>query len=148
MLVNGLLNGLEAMNDVLYGRKEVSDMEKNFYNFNTGNLMRTDIKETDSSYEFEMDLPGYAIEDVSAELDEGYLTIKAEKKVENNEKNPETGKYIRRERFYGNCKRSFYVGEDVKAEDISASFKDGILKVSVAKVEKQIESNKHIAIQG
>jgi HSP20 family molecular chaperone IbpA len=136
------------MNDVLYGRKEVSDMEKNFYNFNTGNLMRTDIKETDSSYEFEMDLPGYAIEDVSAELDEGYLTIKAEKKVENNEKNPETGKYIRRERFYGNCKRSFYVGEDVKAEDISASFKDGILKVSVAKVEKQIESNKHIAIQG
>ena len=110
-------------------------------------IMRTDVKETESGYELEIDLPGYKKEDVSAELKDGYMTIKAASKKENDEKD-ENGKYIRRERYFGSCSRSFYVGEAVTEEDIKAKFEDGILKVSVPKKELKpaIEEKKYIAI--
>ncbi|MCR5623865.1 MAG: Hsp20/alpha crystallin family protein [Lachnospiraceae bacterium] len=97
-------------------------------------LMKTDIKETDKAYEMEIDLPGYAKENVSAELKNGYLTISASKE-ENKDEKDDNGKYIRRERYSGSCKRSFFVGEDVKQTDINASFKDGILNITVPKIE-------------
>ena len=110
-------------------------------------IMRTDVKETESGYELEIDLPGYRKEDVSAELKDGYMTIKATSKKENDEKD-ENGKYIRRERYVGSCSRSFYVGEAVTEEDIKAKFEDGILKVSVPKKELKpaIEEKKYISI--
>ena len=110
-------------------------------------IMRTDVKETESGYELEIDLPGYRKEDVSAELKDGYMTIKATSKKENDEKD-ENGKYIRRERYVGSCSRSFYVGEAVTEEDIEAKFEDGILKVSVPKKELKpaIEEKKYISI--
>ena len=113
------------------------------------NVMRTDIKESDAGYELDIDLPGYKKEDVKAELADGYLTISAETK-KNDDKKDENGKYIRRERYYGTCSRSFYVGEDVTEEDIKAKFEDGILKLLVPKKEAQpkIEEKKYIPIEG
>ncbi len=113
------------------------------------NVMRTDIKESDAGYELDIDLPGYRKEDVKAELADGYLTISAETK-KNDDKKDENGKYIRRERYYGTCSRSFYVGEDVTEEDIKAKFEDGILKLLVPKKEAQpkIEEKKYIPIEG
>ena len=111
-------------------------------------LMKTDVKDTDNSYELDIDLPGFKKEDVSAQLENGYLTIKASTNTENGEKDT-SGKYIRRERFIGNCSRSFYVGETVTQEDIKAKFENGILKLSIPKKDvKTIEQNKYISIEG
>ena len=82
----------------------------------TPSAMKTDVKETDAGYELDIDLPGYKKEDVKAELKDGYMTISAEKKSEDGEKDEKSGKYLRRERYYGSCSRSFYVGEDVTEE--------------------------------
>ena len=118
------------------------------YNTSTG-IMRTDVKENDNGYELDIDLPGCKKENVIAELKNGYLTIKAETS-QNNDQKDENGKYIRRERYYGTCSRSFYVGEEVTQEDIKARFEDGILKVSVPKKEAKpaIEESKYIQIEG
>lgn len=111
-------------------------------------VMKTDVKETDQAYELDIDLPGYKKEDVKAELKDGYMTITASRNTSNDEKD-ENGKYIRRERFMGTCSRSFYVGDVVTEEDITAKFEDGILKVTVPKKEAkpQVEENKYIAIE-
>ena len=116
----------------------------------TPSAMKTDVKETDAGYELDIDLPGYKKEDVKAELKDGYMTISAEKKSEDGEKDEKSGKYLRRERYYGSCSRSFYVGEDVTEEDIKAKFEDGILKISVPKKDPQpaVEQTKTIAIEG
>ena len=118
------------------------------YNTTTG-IMRTDVKESDTSYELDIDLPGYKKENVKAELENGYLTINAETS-QNNDQKDEDGKYIRRERYYGTCSRRFYVGEEVNQEDIKAKFEDGILKVFVPKKEAKpvIEGSKYIPIEG
>ena len=119
------------------------------YNTPATNIMKTDIREHDTGFELDIDLPGYRKEDVKAELKDGYLTISAQTRSDNDEKE-ENGKYIRRERYYGTCSRSFYVGEEVTQEDIRARFEDGILKVSVPKKEAKpaIEESKYIAIEG
>ncbi|MBO5460715.1 MAG: Hsp20/alpha crystallin family protein [Ruminococcus sp.] len=119
------------------------------YNNQAAAVMRTDVKESDAGYEIHIDLPGYKKEDVTAELKEVTLTIKAKTNTENDKKD-ENGKYIRRERFYGNCSRSFYVGDAVEQEDIKAKFEDGILKVFVPKkeVKPAVEERKYITIEG
>lgn len=113
------------------------------------NMMKTDIKQTDAGYEMDIDLPGFKKEDVIAKLENGYFTISASKGVDKDEKNDE-GVYIRRERYVGQCSRSFYVGEDVKQEEIKAKFEDGILKVFIPKTEpKQLaKEQNYIAIEG
>ena len=115
----------------------------------TTSVMRTDVKETDTGYELDIDLPGYKKEDVQAELKEGYLTITAKTQNSTDEKDS-NGKYIRRERYYGTCSRSFYVGEEVDQSDIRAKFEDGILKIGVPKKEAKpvVEDRKYIAIEG
>lgn len=117
--------------------------------YQTPAVMRTDVKESNTGYELHIDLPGYKKEDVRAELKDGNLTITATSNVEN-EKKDENGKYIRRERFYGNCSRSFYVGEYVEQTDIKARFEDGILKIFVPKKEAKpvVEEKKYITIEG
>lgn len=119
------------------------------YNDMTAGIMKTDVKESDSGYELDIDLPGYKKENVKAELKDGYLTITAENNAANDRKD-ENGKYIRRERYYGTCSRNFYVGENVEQEDIKAKFEDGILKVFVPKKEAkpQVEEKKYITIEG
>lgn len=108
--------------------------------------MNVDVQEFDDRYQLDLELPGYQKEDIQAELKDGYLTINAEHTDTNEEK--EEGKYIRRERFYGKCQRSFYVGEEIKQEDIQAKFENGILEVIVPKKEAKpaVEEHKYISI--
>lgn len=114
-----------------------------------GNVMRTDIKESDGEYELTIDLPGCRKEDVKAELKDGYLTVSAQTKKDGGQKD-EKGKYIRRERYYGTYSRSFYVGQEVTQEDIRGKFEDGTLKLQVSKKEPQpkVEDKKYISIEG
>ena len=111
------------------------------------NLMRTDIRETDTSYELDVDLPGFKKEDIKAQVENGYLTISVAKGVEKKE-DDKKGQYIRQERFSGACSRSFYVGDNVTEQDITAKFEDGILKLSIPKKDQQqVETKKYIAIE-
>jgi len=151
-----LLPRTNALNSI-FGENLFDDFFEDFarparsaarYNTTPG-IMRTDIRESDAGYELDIDLPGCKKEDVKAELKEGYLTISAETNRSDEQKD-DNGKYIRRERYYGTCSRSFYVGEDITQEDIRARFEDGILKVSVPKKEAKpvIEESKYIPIEG
>ena len=127
-----------------------NNVEKKLYGHNAKNVMKTDIKELESGYELEIDLPGFTKEEVTAELKDGYLTISAAKGLDKDEQEKETGKYIRRERYAGACQRSFYVGEDITEQDIKAEFKHGILKLFVPKKEAapKVENKKYVAIEG
>lgn len=112
-------------------------------------LMKTDIKEAGDHFELLMEMPGFKKEDVKAQLTDGILNISATTNSSSEEKDGD-GRFIRRERFSGSCSRSFYVGENVTQEDIKAKFQDGILKISIPKIEErpQVEENKYIAIEG
>lgn len=111
--------------------------------------MNADVKEYDDHYEINLQLPGYSKEDIKADLTDGYLTISAARKEENKQ-SAEDGKYIRRECYYGQMQRSFYVGDQTGHEDIHAGFENGILKLTVAKKEAkpQVEQKKYIPIEG
>ena len=118
------------------------------YGKHAKNMMKTDVKETDSGYEVDIDLPGFKKDEINAKLENGYLTISASKGLDKDEKDEE-GKYIRRERYAGAMSRSFYVGEQVHQEDIRAKFEDGILRLSVPKKDaKEVEKKNYIAIEG
>ena len=108
------------------------------------------IKEKDNAYELVVDLPGFTKDEIKASVENGYLTISAAKGLDEDDKDKETGKYIRRERYTGSCQRSFYVGEDVTEEDIKAEFKHGILKLFVPKKEAKpaVEQKKYVSIEG
>ena len=108
--------------------------------------MRTDVQEKDGLYLMKMDLPGFDKNDIKAELKDGYLTIRAEKNEDTEEKN-ENG-FVMRERYSGSCSRSFYVGKDITEEDIQAAFQNGTLCLSFpAEKPKKEEERKYIAIQ-
>ena len=122
--------------------------EKKLYGRHGQNLMKTDIKDVDGNYELSMDLPGFHKEDVKIQLKEGYLTIQASR-TENKDEKDNNGKYVHRERYTGQCSRSFYVGKDLTQEDIKAKFEDGVLKLTVPKIEKKPEEpkSKYITIE-
>lgn len=123
-----------------------------FFKDNFGNhnaLGKTDIKELKDGYLLEVELPGFAKEDIKAEVNNGYLIITATHNENKDEKDKE-GKYIRKERYTGQCTRSFYVGENVTQEDVKGKFENGVLKLEVPKKEehKQVEEKKYIQIEG
>lgn len=110
--------------------------------------MKTDISETEDAFEVDIELPGYKKEDITAELKNGYLVVSA-KTEESKDTEDEAKKYICKERYFGSCQRSFYVGDDMKQENIGASFTDGVLRLSIPKhVEKAEEDKKLIQIAG
>ena len=118
------------------------------YGKHAKNLMKTDIREHDNGYELDIDLPGFKKDEISIDLDSGYLTISAAKGLDKDEEDKK-GKYIRKERYAGAMQRSFYVGDGVTEEDVKAKFEDGILKLSIPKKEaKAVETKKTIAIEG
>ena len=124
------------------------EVDKALYGKHANNVMKTDVKETDTGYEVDIDLPGFKKDEINAQLDNGYLTISAAKGFDKDEKDKK-GKYIRKERYAGAMSRSFYVGEGVTQEDIKAKYEDGILRLSVPKKEaKAVENKKYIAIEG
>lgn len=129
-------------------------MNDRFHNFmnNKGyqsiqGMMSTDIQEFDNHYQLDFELPGFRKEDIKADITDGYLTICASRSSEENEKD-EDGKYIRQERYIGECKRSFYIGDNIQPEDIKASFESGVLKMEIPKKQNTIEQNerKYISI--
>ena len=107
------------------------------YGKHAKNLMKTDVRETEDSYELDVDLPGFKKDEVTVDLQNGYLTISAAKGLDKDEQDKK-GKYIRQERYAGSCTRSFYVGSGIEPEQISARFEDGILRLSVPKDGKKL----------
>lgn len=111
------------------------------------NLMKTDVRETDGTYELDIDLPGFKKDEINAEIRDGYLTVSAAKGLDKDQSDKD-GRYIRRERYAGQCSRSFYVGEGVTEQDISAKFEDGILRLSIPKkTQPQLPETRRIAIE-
>ena len=110
-------------------------------------LMKTDIKEKKDKYLIDIDLPGYEKDNIKIEIQDGYLTIHASVNKENDEE--EKGKYVRKERYAGECSRSFYIGDNIKEEDIKAKFKNGTLTLEIPKKEerKQLPDTKYIPIE-
>ena len=102
--------------------------------------MKTDIKEHENNYELIVDLPGFNKDNINISIENGYLEISA--KTTSDKEENEKGKYLRRERFEGEYKRSFYIGDNVTEEEIKASFKNGILKINVPKVKENPKANK------
>ncbi|MCI6857847.1 MAG: Hsp20/alpha crystallin family protein [Eubacterium sp.] len=111
-----------------------------------GELMKTDVKDTGDYYKLEIEMPGMAKENITAELKDGYLTVTAHQES-SEEKKDEKKKYIRKERYSGSCQRSFFVGKNVRQEEVRASYKDGILTLTVPKENKKArEANRYITI--
>ena len=118
------------------------------YGASSSQLMKTDVKETDKDYEVSIDLPGFKKDNISAQLQDGYLTISASKGLDKDEQEKD-GTYIRKERYSGSMSRSFYVGEGVTQDDVHAKFEDGILRLSLPKKDvKSLPKENFIAIEG
>ncbi|MBE5843740.1 MAG: Hsp20/alpha crystallin family protein [Butyrivibrio sp.] len=124
------------------------DTERKLYGKNASRLMKTDVHEREDGYEVDIDLPGFKKDEISLELDNGYLTVSAAKGLDKDEKDNK-GKLIRQERYAGSMQRSFYVGENLTEEDIKASFKDGVLNLNIPKKEQpKVPEKKTIMIEG
>ena len=117
-----------------------------FFNTHENKVMKTDIKEKKDKYELLSDLPGFDKEDIKMHIEDGYLVINA--KTSNKEEKEEKGKYVRKERYYGECSRSFYVGDEITEEDVKANFKNGTLNIEIPKKEetKKLQDKKYIEI--
>lgn len=117
------------------------------YSKTTANLLKTDISEKDGSYELNIEVPGIKKEDIQLELKNGYLKISATRNSSNEQKDDQ-GRIVRQERFTGSCSRSFYIGDNVKQEDIKANFENGELKITLpSQTKKEVEETKFIPIQ-
>ena len=118
-----------------------------FFNESESKLMKTDIKEKKDKYVVDIDLPGYDKEGIKIEIQDGYLTVHAKVDKKDNEK--EKGKYVRKERYMGECSRSFYIGDNIKEEDIKAKFHNGTLTLEIPKKddEKKLPEKKYIPIE-
>ena len=125
------------------------DMERKLYGRKASRMMKTDIREKDDNYEISVDLPGFKKEDITVELDNGYITINASKNLDKDENNKK-GKLLRQERYAGSMTRSFYVGENVEKEDVDANYRHGVLNLTIPKkaIEKKIPEKNLIAIEG
>ena len=124
------------------------EVEKALYGKHASHEMKTDVRETDSGYEVDIDLPGFKKDEINIQLNNGYLSISAAKGLDKDEQDKE-GKYIRKERYAGSMSRSFYVGNAITQDDIKAKYESGILRLSVPKkAAEEIESAKRIAIEG
>ncbi len=131
--------------------KAMQSAQRKLYGRHAANMMKTDVQEHDDHYEVDIDLPGFKKEELSLELKDGYLVICAAKGLDKDEKEKKTGKFVRQERYAGSMSRSFYVGEEVKQEDIHAKYEYGVLKLRIPKAEvkkPEAEEQKFIAIEG
>ena len=128
--------------------REMRNLDRKLYGRKAGREMLTDVKEHDDHYDLEIELPGFKKEDLTVELNDGYLTITAEKSHDQNKE--QDGKLVRQERYAGVMSRSYYVGEDLKTEDIHGKYEGGVLTLSIPKREEQkkVESPNRILIEG
>ena len=136
--------------DPFFGDRGLRQADRKLYGHNAKNLMKTDVKDTEDGYEVEMDLPGFSKDEISVDLENGFLTVRAAKGLNQDEEEKNTGRYIRRERYDGVCERSFYVGDALTVEDIKGKFQHGVLTLRFPKLDKRTlpEQKKYIAIEG
>ena len=128
--------------------RSLENVDRKLYGKHAGREMLTDVKEHENHYEVEIDLPGFKKDEIKLELNEGYLTITASKGVDEEEKNKQ-GRIVRQERYSGVMQRTYYVGDQMKAEDIKARYEDGVLKLEIPKVEeKKLPEKNTIMIEG
>ena len=147
MLMSGIF-GENLFDDWMgFPMRELANVDKRLYGKNASHIMKTDVKETDGTYELEVDLPGFKKDEINVKLEDGYMTISAAKGLDT-EKKDKHGKIIRQERYEGAMQRSFYVGEGVKTEDVKAKYEDGVLKLDIPKKELNLPGNNTIAIEG
>ena len=127
--------------------KGADQTERKLYGRRARMLMKTDVHEKEDSYELDIDLPGFKKEELTVELNNGYLTVSAAKGLDEKKKDQD-GKLIRQERYSGSMQRSFYVGTHVKEEDVKAKFEQGVLKLSIPKkTEANLPEKKTILIE-
>ena len=128
--------------------RDLDKAERKLYGRHAERLMKTDVHEHDDHYEVDIDLPGFSKDEITIELNNGYLLVSAAKGVDKDE-NTKKGKLIRQERYAGSMQRSFYVGEGITEEDIKATFKHGVLSLNIPKKEKEkLPEKKQILIEG
>lgn len=128
----------EDLFDNWFGFPDFTDnVERRLYGRHADRLMKTDVHEHDDGYELDIDLPGFSKEEISLELNGGYLTVSAAKGLDR-EDGTDSGKLIRQERYSGSMQRSFYVGDRVEEDDIKAKFEHGVLKLFIPKQEKKL----------
>ncbi len=124
------------------------DVDRKLYGKNTPREMRTDVHEHEDHFTVDIDLPGFKKEDINLELENGYLTVRAAKGVDKDEKDNK-GRIIRQERYAGAMQRSFYVGNALTEEDITARYENGVLQLNVPKMEaRKLPEKKTIMIEG
>ena len=123
-----------------------ADAGKELYGKHAKNMMKTDVRETDGTYEVDIDLPGFKKEDISVSFENGYLTVSTNKTLDRDDKDKD-GKYIRQERYAGSMSRSFFIGKNIPKEDIKAKYEDGVLRLSVPKKDIKVIENNTISIE-
>ena len=137
----------DSLSDFFGFGRMMPQISSELYGKHAKNLMKTDVRELDGSYELDVDLPGFKKDEVTVDLQDGYLTISAAKALDK-DKSDQTRKFLRQERYAGSMSRSFYVGDDVESTDICAKYEDGILKISVPKAaQKELPKHTTIAIE-
>ena len=124
--------------------KEIEDMERRFFERQLP-AFRTDIRASESEYILEAELPGFSKEDIRIDIKDGILTIRAERKSDT-KSHDEGNRYVRRERHYGSFARSFDL-DGIREEDISAAYRDGILRVTLPKAEPPKDNTRTLIIE-
>lgn len=136
----------DSLSDFFGFGRMMPQISSELYGKHAKNLMKTDVRETEGTYELDVDLPGFTKDEVNVELKNGYLTIQAAKGLDKDQTDKK-GKYIRQERCAGACSRTFYVGDGVEPEDVTAKFENGILQLSIPKeAKKQLPKNTSVTI--
>lgn len=152
MLMNSLFGENlfdDFFSDPFFDEGALRKVDHKLYGHNAKNLMKTDVKETENGYEVEMDLPGFKKEEITVGLENGVLTVRAAKGLDQDEEDENSKRYIRRERYAGVCERSFYVGDALAEEDIKGKFQHGVLTLSIPKKDaRALPEKKYIAIEG
>ena len=136
----------DSLSDFFDFGRMMPQVSSELYGKHARNLMKTDVRELDGSYELDVDLPGFKKDEVSIDVKDGYLSISAAKGLDEDESD-KSGRVIRQERYAGTCSRSFYVG-DVKPEDVKAKYESGILTITLPKAEqKKLSSGTSVTIE-
>ena len=125
---------------------EFPDIDRKLYGKHASHVMKTDVHEHEDGFEVDIDLPGFKKDEINISLENGYLSVSANKALDKDEKNKK-GKVIRQERYTGAMQRSFYVGDGLSEEDIKARFEDGVLKLEVPKKQANLPEKRTIMIE-
>ncbi len=127
--------------------REMENLDRKLYGRHAAHEMRTDVHEHEDHYEVDINLPGFKKDEISLDLENGYLTISAAKEVD--QEKSRKGRIIRQERYEGSLQRTFYVGEGLAEKDIAARFENGVLSLTIPKKEaRKLPERKRIEIEG